>query len=249
MQNTDNNLSPFSPEIGVFEVIGGLIGNNVLELQNYLYRCLDEGRCYQVVDLGQVNQIDGVGMALFENLLSRGLKILIINAKPEVKAVISMSKKESVLRIICKENDLAKAASLFKEDILEKKVLAEEGSIKKRHHTRIDTSFPSEFKFRRNHETVLARANILNLSEDGVLAGHLVAVKENTKEMVSCLRMVEQDIYDLKFRLNGDSTLLTLQGTCVREFIEGDLIYAGICFKETSRSHREILRTFVDTHK
>lgn len=249
MINTNNNFSTFNPKIEVFEVIGGLIGNEALEVQNYLFRCLDEGKCYQIIDLEQTNQIDGIGIAVFENFISRGLQIRIINVKPEVKSVISMAKKESLFRIICNEKDRAKAASLFKRDILEKKVLAEEGIMKKRHHIRINTSFPSEFKFRRNHETASGRANILNLSEGGVLAGHLVAVKENKKEIVPCLRMVEQDIYDLKFKLNGDSAPLTLQGTCVREFISGDSIYAGIRFKETSQSHREIIRTFVDVHK
>lgn len=188
-------------------------------------------------------------MALFENFISRGLEIRIINAKPEVKSVILMAKKESLFRIIYDEKDLAKAASLFEKDILEKKVFSEDGMLKKRHHIRINTSFPSEFTFQRNCETASGRAHILNLSEGGVLAGHLVVMKGNIQEMVNDREMVEREISGLKFKLNGASTTITTRGKCVRAFMVKESLYAGIRFEDLIQHQREMIRSFVDAHK
>lgn len=55
MLNTNSNFPAFNPKIEVVEVIGRLIGNEALEIQDYLYRCLDEGKCYQIIDLEQTN--------------------------------------------------------------------------------------------------------------------------------------------------------------------------------------------------
>lgn len=54
MPNTNHIFPASNPKIEVIEVIGGLIGNGVLDIQNHLYRCLDEGRRYQIIDLEQV---------------------------------------------------------------------------------------------------------------------------------------------------------------------------------------------------
>ena len=247
-----NNYQIFlasNPKIEVIEVIGGLIGNGALEIQTHLYRCLDEGRCYQIIDLEHVNQIDGLGITILENFLSRGLQIRLINVKPEIKPVIRMAKKESFFQLMYNEKDRAKAVSLFEKDILEKKVIPGDDVLKKRHHIRVNTSFPSEFKFRRNHRTTLGRANILNLGEGGVLANQIVTINKNTEEMIPCQGMREEEIYDLKFKLNGDSTSITTQGKCVREFMIGESLYAGIRFDDISHHQKKIVRSFVDAHK
>lgn len=245
----NNNFSPLNPKIEVIEVIGGLIGNEALEVQDYLYRCLDEGKCYQIIDLEQTNQIDGLGMALFENFISRGLEMRLINAKPEVKSVISMAKKESLFRIMYEEKDHAKAISLFERDILETKGFSEEGNVKKRYHIRIPTSFPSEFTCLRNQETASGRSIILNLSEGGVLAGHIAVMKENTREVVPVQEMLGQEISDLKFTLSDDSDPITTRGRCVRAFMVRESLYAGIRFEETTHHQGEMIRSFVDAHK
>ncbi|MCC7211687.1 MAG: hypothetical protein E3K40_03340 [Candidatus Brocadia sp.] len=249
MMNTNHILPADKLKIEVMEVIGGLIGNGALEIQTHLYKCLDEGRRYHLLDFEQVHKIDGLGITILKNLLSRGLQIRLINVKPEVQGIISMAKSESFFKIMHNEKDRTMAVSLFEKDILEKKVIAEDGDLKKRCHIRINTSFPLEFKFHRNHRTTSVRANILNLSEGGILAGHIVTVKENTEEDVHYLGMAEQDIYDMKFKLNGNSTSLTMQGRCVWEFMIGESLYAGIRFHEISHRQKEMIRSFVDTHK
>jgi len=102
-------------KIEVIEVTGGLIGNGALEIQTRLYRCLDEGRCYQIIDLEQANKIDGLGITILENFVSRGLQIRLINVKPEIQGMIRMARKESFFQIIYNEKDRAKAASLFEK--------------------------------------------------------------------------------------------------------------------------------------
>ena len=236
-------------KIGVIEVTGGLIGNGALEIQTRLYRCLDEGRCYQIIDLDHVNQIDGLGITILENFVSRGLQIRLINVKPEIQGMIKIAKKESLFQIIYNEKDWTKAASLFEKDILKNPAISGEGVLKKRHHIRVNTSFPSEFKFQRNHGLTTGRAHILNLSEGGVLAGQIVAMNTNTEEIVHCQGMIEREIYDLKFKLNGDSTSITTQGKCVREFMIGESRYAGIRFNDISHHQGKIIRSFVDAHK
>lgn len=249
MSNTNHIFPASNPKIEVIEVIGGLIGNGALEIQTRLYRCLDEGRCYQIIDLEQVNKIDGLGITILENFVSRGLQIRLINVKPEIQGMIRMAKKESLFQIIYNEKDWTKAASLFEKDLLEKKVTSRDGVPKKRHHIRVNTSFPSEFTFHRNHGATLGRANILNLGEGGVLAGHIAAMNTNTEEIVHCQGMIEREIYDLKFKLNGDSTTITTQGKCVREFMIGESLYAGIRFNDISHHQKKIVRSFVDAHK
>ncbi|TVL99459.1 MAG: hypothetical protein CV087_17990 [Candidatus Brocadia sp. WS118] len=237
-----------NPKIEVIEVVGGLIGNGALEIQTQLYRRLDKDRCYQILDLEHVKQIDGLGIRVLENFLSRGLQIRLINVNPAVKSVIKMAKKESFFQIMYNEKDRDKAASLFEKDVLEKRLIPGDGFLKKRHHTRVTTSFPAEFKFLGNHGITSGKANILNLSEGGVLAGRIVVIKANTDEMLHCGGMIEKEVHDLKFKLNGDSTSITTQGKCVREFMDGESLSAGICFKDISRHQRESIRSFVDAH-
>ncbi len=249
MSNTNHMFPSCNPNIEVIGVVGGLIGNGALELQARLYRCLEEGRCYQVIDLDNVNQIDGLGVEILENCMSRGLQIRLINVKPEILGMIRMAKKESLLNIIYSEKDCARAASLLEKDISEKKVMPGVCLPKKRQHLRVNTSFPSEFKYYVNGEATLCSANILNLSEGGILAGQIVAVNKNTREAVKCQGMIEEEIYDLKFKLNGDSTSITTQGKCVREFMVGGSFYAGIRFDDINHHQGKIIRSFVDAHK
>lgn len=242
----NNQIFPASnPQIETIGVVGGLTGNGALELQSRLYRCLDKGRCYQIIDLEHVNQIDGLGVEILENCMSRGLQIRLINVKPEILGMIRIAKKESLLNIIYNEKDYARAASLLEKDISERKVLPKEGLLKKRQHHRVETSFPSEFKYSVDGGATLCSANILNLSEGGVLASLIVAVNENTREAVA---MAEREIYDLKFKLNGDETSITTRGKCVREFMTGETLCAGIHFDDVNHHQRELIRTFVGTH-
>ena len=92
MPNNNQIFPASNPKIEVIEVIGGLIGNGALEIQTRLYRCLDEGRCCQIIDLEHVNQIDGLGITILENFVSRGLQIRLINVKPEIQGMIRMAK-------------------------------------------------------------------------------------------------------------------------------------------------------------
>lgn len=249
MLNANNNFSAGNLNVEIMEVIGGLNGNEVLRIQEYIYKCLDKGRCYYIIDLEQTNKIDGLGIAMLENFLSRGLQIRLVNVKPEIQWVMNLAKKEIFHQIIHNEKDRAGAVSLFEKYILEKKDTPGGGAIKKRHNVRVGTYFTAEFKFQKNHDTIFGKGKILNLSQDGILLGHIAAVKKSTEEIIHNLEMVGQDIYDLKFGLDTASTTLVLQGTCVREFIVGESIYAGIQFKDINFQQGEIIRSFVNANR
>lgn len=249
MSSTNPIFPAGNPRIEVVEVIGGLIGNGVLEIQNHLYRCLDEGRCYQIIDLEHAHQIDGLGIAMLENFLSRGLQLRLINVKPEVRSIITMAQRDSFFQIIYNEKDRTKAASLFEKDLFERKAAPGNDAPKKRHHLRVNTALPAEFKLCNDRGTALARASILNLSEGGVLAGHLAVMQGTPEENAGCLKMHEREISDLQFTLNGDSKSVTARGRCVREFMVGASLYAGICFEKLSNHQREIIRSFVIAHR
>ena len=249
MPNNNQTFPASNPKIEVIGVIGGLIGNGALEIQTRLYRCLDEGRCYQIIDLEQANKIDGLGITILENFVSRGLQIRLINVKPEIQGMIRMAKKESLFQIIYNEKDWIKAASLFEKDISERPVTSGDGVLKKRHHARVNTFFPTEFKFQRNHGLTTGRAHILNLGEGGVLVSQIVTINKNTEEMIPCQGMIEREIYDLKFKLNGDSTSITTQGKYFTEFMIEESLCAGIRFDDISHHQKKIVRSFVDAHK
>ncbi len=85
MSHTNPIFPAGTPKIEVAEVIGGLIGNGVFEIQDYLYKCLGEGRCYQILDLDRADRIDGLGIAMLENFLARGLEIRLIKVSHQQK--------------------------------------------------------------------------------------------------------------------------------------------------------------------
>lgn len=237
-----------NPEIEIFEIIGGFVGNEALSVQSRLYKCLDEGKCCQIIDLKQVNQIDGLGIAIFENFLSRGLQIRLINVNPWVKSVIKMAKKEFLLQIVYNENDRTRAISLFEKEILERGSISGDGVLKKRHHVRVATSIPLEFTLQRNIGSVTASANIWNLSEDGALVGQIVVLNPNAGETTRWSGIIGQEVSNLKFKLNSGLSLVITQGKCVWGFVTGESLFAGIRFIIMSHHQRKMIRSFVTAH-
>ncbi len=232
-------------KIRVVEIVGSFVGNYALDIQRHLYSSLNGEGVYQIVDFNQARQIDGVGIAMLESFLSRGMEIRLINMSPEVRSVIGMAKKESLLQRIYNEKDCERAASLFVKDIVEKKLRCVP---RKRHHARVRASFRAEFNIRKNGGDFSLNANILDLSEGGVLAGQVVAKNSINDEIGRCEEMVDREIFDLKFKLNGNATSISVQGRCVRAYMLEKVLYAGICFGELDRHQRQIIRSFVESH-
>ncbi|NUO09480.1 MAG: hypothetical protein HUU08_12515 [Candidatus Brocadia sp.] len=100
--------------------------------------------------------------------------------------------------------------------------------LKKRHHLRVRTDLPAEFKLLDNGEITLVGARILNLSEGGVLSGNLVVMRGNTQEIVNGQEMLERESTDLKFTPNGDSTTITTRGRCARAFMTRESLYVVV---------------------
>ncbi len=246
--NMDRISSEKKPKVEYIEVIGGLAGNAALDIQTRLYQCLDEGRFYQIMDLEHVNQIDGLGIAILENFIIRGLQIRLMNVRPEVESFLRIANKESFFHLMYSEKDRLNAVSLFEKEIREKKVMSGDAPLKKRSHIRVNTLLPVEFSVPGKEGFDSISVSILNLSEGGALVAHRIAEMKHPEEYDNCRGVTEGKVCELTFKLNDDSIPTTFQGTCVREFMAEELRYAGIHFNKVSHQQKESIRSFVDNY-
>ena len=230
-------------EIEVIELLGDLTGNGALELQNYLHTCLDQGKCFQLINLNKVKKIDGLGINILENFASRGLQIRLFNVGTEIRWMLRISGKEDLFNIY-NETDSDKAVSLF-EEYISKDTVKE--SIKKRRYLRINTFIQAEFKYNPHHNGMISvRTNVLNLSEGGILVDQIKASNPETGEIIVQPEITGQELYDLKFTLkNGNSSLIETKGECVREIKTHEKFCSGICFKDIKQEYRKQSRDYI----
>ncbi|MFQ5788745.1 MAG: ATP-binding protein, partial [Thermodesulfobacteriota bacterium] len=122
--------------------------------------------------------------------------------------------------------------------------------LKERRCPRIITTFQTEFKSSvvRNGEMGY-KANVLNLSEGGILAGQITAFNIQTGKRVNVpeIEIVGKELYDLRFELNGSAMCILTSGKCVWEIRKGEKLYAGICFKDIKQSHIDMIRDYLLT--
>lgn len=236
LHNTHN------PNVKIIEPLGELTGNGALELQNYLYTCLDEGKHNLLINLKHVKNIDSLGIIILEHFVNRGIHFRLFNAGTDIRSMLRISGKESILSIY-NETDCDKVASLFEKEILGKK---DKGGIKNRRHPRINTFFPADFKYNPGHNGVIScKANILNLSEGGALADQILAIDAKKGEITVPSEIAGQELYGLRFELNGGSGFIETIGKCVREFKKGEKLSAGIRFKGMKKDYKKMIRDYV----
>ncbi len=231
-------------EIEIVNILGELTGNNAIELQNHLHNCLHQGKYYQLINLKRMKRIDGLGMNILENYTSRGLQIRLFNVGTEIRWMLRISGKEGIFKIF-NETNSEKAVSLFEEEISGKKETVKE-SIKKRRYLRVNTFFQAEFKYNPcNNGMISVRANVINLSEGGILADEIKAINPKTGEIIMQPEISRQELYDLKFTLNGNSSLIETKGECVREIKTYEKLCSGVCFKDMKQEYRKKIRDYV----
>ncbi|MFQ5786425.1 MAG: PilZ domain-containing protein [Thermodesulfobacteriota bacterium] len=154
-----------------------------------------------------------------------------------------MSGKEDIFKVY-NEQDSHKAVSMFEKEILEQDATGE--NIRNRDYPRVDTFFKADFKDHPGHNGVLSgRATILNLSEGGMFADQVLAMDAKTKDVFIPKKIAGHELYDMKFRLNGNSDIIETKAECVREFMDKENLNAGIRFKSMKQEHKEMIKDYV----
>ncbi len=235
---------PHNPEIEIIEINGELTGRGAIQLAEFLYASLDEGKCYKIIDLKCVKKVDGLGLKVMEYFINRGMHIRLFRVGLEIQNLLELSGKEDIIKTYdCQERD--KALALLKKEIMEEKDTVKD-DVKRRRHPRFNISFQTEFKYSiaRNAE-IAHKANVLNLSEGGIFAGLITAFNTRTGKMVDAPEIAGRELYDIKFDLNGSSRLIVTNGKCVWETRKYGKLYAGICFKDVKQNYIEMIRDYV----
>lgn len=230
-------------KIDIVACTGELTGNCAIELQSYLYSCLDKGRRYQLINLKGVQIIDGLGLKVLCDFGSKGIEIRFFNLGIRIKMFLRMSGEYDKFNVY-DETDVEKAVLLFLKEILGKK--GDISDMKNRQHKRVSTDFAVEFKYNPGHNGVISdRARVLNLSEGGLLAEHIVEMNTKNGKILNRPEISGQELYDLRFRLDKESETIKTKGECVREDIAIERLRSGIRFKDMNHHNREMIRGYI----
>ncbi len=220
----------------VIDVIGNLTSRGAIELQDYLYTCLDEGKSKFLINFKQVKKVDGLGINVLLDIIRRGICIRLYNVGSEIRSIIRMSKKEHIIKVY-NESDNNKALSLFEKETLGKKDKVK-ASIKGRGSLRIATFYPTKFKLCPKPNGAIAyKANVLNFSEGGMLVDNIVPLSTNGEKSFSVSEFLGQEIKDLKLKLNGSSEI-RIKGVCVWGEKINKNLSAGLRFKGLSKEDK-----------
>ncbi|NUO10541.1 MAG: PilZ domain-containing protein [Candidatus Brocadia sp.] len=228
--------------IQALEIFGEIIGQEVFELEWYLYTCLDEGRYNLLIDLRQVRKIDGLGIQIFKNVVSRGMQIRLFNVGPDIQKMLRISGNADFVKIY-HETDCDKVILSFKKDIGKKRII--NSSIMKRCYPRIHTFFQAIFQYHTGNSTISCKANIINLSEGGVFAEILTAIDTKNGEIIRCANIEGQGLHNFEFSLDDSSETVKAQGQCIREIMNGHKAYAGIQFQDMEQESKDKVQAYI----
>jgi anti-anti-sigma regulatory factor len=235
--------------IHIMVILSELTGRGAMEIEEHLFASLDEGKCYQIINLKHVQKIDGLGINILHKFVSRGMLIRLFNVSTEIRGMLRLSGKENVIKTY-KEIDCNKVVSIFEKEISEKKDTVKNTS-RGRRHPRINTLFLTEFKYHPDHNGVaVCKANVLNLSEGGILADIIMVIGKKTGEKVNKPEIVGKELYDLRFNLtrpceDGSSEFFETKGVCVWEEKKNGRLCVGIRFKDTRKENEDKVRDYV----
>lgn len=231
-------------KIEIVEISNGLTGREALQLEEFLYTCLDEGNHYILINLESIKKIDGLGFHVLEYFLKRGIQIRIFNAETDIQTMLDLSGKRNIIKIY-NETDTDKAVSLFEKEILKIKDKTRLG-VTGRCHTRINTSFAKEFKYHSSsNEEIEGKASILNLSEGGLFANRIRTFILNTGRTLEEPQIAGRELHYMKFSLNGTSKLIEAKGHCIWQTRENSKVCVGIRFKNMNEMYKGRIREYV----
>ena len=114
-----------------------------------------------------------------------------------------------------------------------------------RAHPRVSTLLPVEFKFHPGHNGVISgKANILNLSEGGLLMGEIKASCEKRGEDIPDPVIEGEALYDLRFALADDLGTVDAKGECVRVNKTHNDINVGVSFRDIKQDNMQKIRDY-----
>jgi hypothetical protein len=113
-------------------------------------------------------------------------------------------------------------------------------------YRRIGTLLPVEFKYHPGHNGAISgKANILNLSEGGLLIGEIRVCHENSGEGIPDPVIEGEELYDLRFKLLGGFGAIDARGECVRGDKTHSDVRAGISFKDIKQDDMQRIRSYI----
>lgn len=232
-------------KIEIVEISNGLTGREALDLEEFLYTCLDEGNHYILINLENIKKIDGLGFHILEYFLKRGIQIRIFNVETDIQTMLDLSGKRNIIKPY-NETDTEKAVSLFEKEILKIKDKASLG-VTGRRHTRINTSFAKEFKYHSSsNEEIEGKASILNLSEGGLFANRIRTFNLNTGKTLDEPQIAGRELHYIKFSLNGTSELIEAKGHCIWQTRKNSRVCVGIQFKSLGKVYKDRIKEHIN---
>ncbi len=85
-------------EIEIVEISSGLTGREALQLEEFLYACLDKGNRYILINLKSIKKIDGLAFHILEYFLKRGIQIRVFNVETEIQTMLDVSGKRNIIK-------------------------------------------------------------------------------------------------------------------------------------------------------
>lgn len=235
---------PIDKKIVIIAPIGSLSGSYALGFQDYLNDCLDEAKCFQLIDLKRLDNIDGLGIKALYDFMERGGQVRLFNVNHQIRWMLEMGKGDNAITIY-DESNIDLVVSMFEKEISDNEYRIKSAR-KSRQHVRVDTDLRAEFKYHPAHNGVITgRANVINLSESGMLADEISLFCET--KGVSIDRPVINDIelYDIQFRLDKETEHIKTDGRCIRIIEKFDKLCAGIRFEKMQIGHRDKIKDFI----
>ncbi len=237
----------YNQRIEVVELIGGLNGSESIELKNWLFSTFDETVSRNIIlNFERVGKIDGLGIAMLEYILRRGVNIRLINVGQNIRCMIEMSGKDHLFEKIYNESDNDMAAALFEKEV------SEEGKVsvdytKMRVNPRINTMFPIDIKCLQpeSDNLIICKAKALNLSESGLFVSDIKAIDMEDRRVINKLDFENFGTYELKFNIDGNGGQIETQGECVWRNKSNEKLGMGIRFMNMPQYHKDMIKNYV----
>ncbi|MCF6148026.1 MAG: STAS domain-containing protein [Candidatus Kuenenia sp.] len=229
--------------IELIELSGSLTGHGAIELQEFLYQALDEGRYYFINDMHQITAIDGIGISTIEKFVKRGMGIKLINVSPEIYTILTISNNKDILSLVCNEKNIMSIFALLKSEIEMKQKIKE---IKNRCFKRKEASLFLEFTYNDGlNNEISGKALITNLSEAGVFIEQIVIHNAKREEQNIHMKLEGMELKNIRFQLNRSKENINTIGKCIREIKEMNNHCAAIRFIDLNTQQKDSIRLYI----
>ncbi len=232
------------PKLEIIRVNYELRARGALQLADTLYSSLDNGERYKIIDLADVTEADGMWIKIMEYFTKRGLWLRLFNVGLDIQNLLTLSGKNKIIKTI-NSQDINEAVYLFEEEIMNEDYNSMD-SVMGRLYPRIATHFQTEFIITGHPDgEIQCKANVLNLSEEGLHAVLILSFNTKTGQIVKTPDMVNMELSDIHFELNGFPIQISTEGRCVWKTDKDEKTYIGIQFKNMKQVYTETITDYV----